>query len=242
MQTRSIRRSTRRSAAPTPSARPTSIRSRLRLLHPRHQWATLRIQDRGVIAYVTNGGWLDSNTADGMRKSLAEEFSSIYVLNLRGNQRTAGEQSRKEGGKVFGGGSRATVAMTLLVRDPGEVWTGHDPLHRYRRLPDGRAEASQDRCREHVWDSNPSLILRQTNMATGLISEGRTSLIHADRRKRRSANISSWTPWGSLTNRDAWAMNFSQPPWQNVTDAVCATRESAGIGAEGGVRWEGLAS
>ena len=61
----------------------------------------------GVIAYVTNGGYIDSNTADGMRQSLAEEFSTIYVYNLRGNQRTAGEQSRREGGKVFGGGSRA---------------------------------------------------------------------------------------------------------------------------------------
>ena len=82
------------------------------------KWATLRIKDRGVIAYVTNGGWLDSNTADGMRLTLADEFTDIYVLNLRGNQRTAGEQSRKEGGKVFGGGSRATVAVTLLVKDP----------------------------------------------------------------------------------------------------------------------------
>ena len=58
------------------------------------------------------------NTADGMRKTLADEFSAIYVYNLRGNQRTAGEQSRKEGGKVFGGGSRATVAITLLVKTP----------------------------------------------------------------------------------------------------------------------------
>jgi predicted helicase len=85
------------------------------------KWATLRIKDRGVIAYVTNGGWLDSKTADGMRLSLADEFTDIYVLNLRGNQRTAGEQSRKEGGKVFGGGSRATVAVTLLVKDPGSL-------------------------------------------------------------------------------------------------------------------------
>ncbi len=81
------------------------------------KWASLRIADRGVIAFVTNGGWLDSNTADGMRLSLADEFSDIHVLNLRGNQRTAGEQSRKEGGKVFGGGSRATVAVTILVKD-----------------------------------------------------------------------------------------------------------------------------
>jgi predicted helicase len=56
-----------------------------------------------------------------MRKTLAEEFSDIYVLNLRGNQRTAGEQSRKEGGKVFGGGSRATVAITVLVKNPAKA-------------------------------------------------------------------------------------------------------------------------
>ncbi|MGD8151389.1 type ISP restriction/modification enzyme [Ornithinimicrobium sp. Y1694] len=82
------------------------------------KWASIRIGDRGVVAYVTNGGWLDSNSADGMRLTLAEEFSDIHVYNLRGNQRTAGEHSRKEGGKVFGGGSRATVTITVLVKDP----------------------------------------------------------------------------------------------------------------------------
>ena len=83
------------------------------------KWASLRIADRGIVALVTNGGWLDSNTTEGMRLTIADEFSDIYILNLRGNQRTAGEQSRKEGGKIFGGGSRATVAVTILVKDPG---------------------------------------------------------------------------------------------------------------------------
>lgn len=91
------------------------------------KWASLRLGDRGLVAYVTNGGFLDSNNADGMRKSLGEEFSAIHVLNLRGNQRTAGEQSRKEGGKVFGGGSRATVAITVLVKNPDR--TGPAQIH-----------------------------------------------------------------------------------------------------------------
>ena len=80
------------------------------------RWATDRIGDSGVIAYVSNGGWIDGNTTDGMRKNLAEEFDHIYVYNLRGNQRTAGELSRREGGKIFGAGSRNTVAITLLVK------------------------------------------------------------------------------------------------------------------------------
>ncbi|OHR34174.1 damage-inducible protein [Corynebacterium sp. HMSC074C05] len=82
------------------------------------RWATDRISDRGVVAFVSNGGWLESNTGDGVRLSMSDDFTDLYVFNLRGNQRTAGEQSRKEGGKVFGSGSRNTVAITIGVKDP----------------------------------------------------------------------------------------------------------------------------
>ena len=81
------------------------------------RWATDRVSDRGIVAFVSNGGWLESNTGDGVRLSMAEDFTDLYVFNLRGNQRTAGEQSRKEGGKVFGSGSRNTVAITIGVKD-----------------------------------------------------------------------------------------------------------------------------
>jgi predicted helicase len=80
------------------------------------KWASLRITDRGVIAYVTNGGWLDSNTADGMRKALISEFSSIHILNLKGNMRSA--DWRREGGQIFGAGSQATVAVAVFVKNP----------------------------------------------------------------------------------------------------------------------------
>jgi predicted helicase len=82
------------------------------------RWASNRIKEQGIICYVTNGSWIDSNSADGFRKSLSNEFTSAYVFNLRGNQRTQGELSRMEGGKIFGEGSRTPVAITLLVRNP----------------------------------------------------------------------------------------------------------------------------
>lgn len=53
---------------------------------------------------------------DGFRKCLEKEFTSIYIFNLRGNQRTSGELSRKEGGKIFGSGSRTPIAITLLIK------------------------------------------------------------------------------------------------------------------------------
>ncbi len=87
------------------------------------RWASDRLdpQHGGIIAFVSNGAWLDGNSADGFRKCLQREFSSIYVFNLRGNQRTSGELSRKEGGKIFGSGSRTPIAITFLVKKPGEA-------------------------------------------------------------------------------------------------------------------------
>ena len=88
------------------------------------RWASDRIQKQGLVAFVTNGSWIDGNAEAGVRACLAEEFSSIHVLNLRGNQRTQGEQSRREGGKVFGSGSRAPVAITILVKNPDDTHEG----------------------------------------------------------------------------------------------------------------------
>lgn len=102
------------------------------------RWASDRIavnEAGGVVAYVSNGGYVDSNVADGLRLSLAREFHHLYVYNLRGNQRTAGERSRMEGGKIFGHGSRATVAILLAVRCVGEVPEEGGVLH-YRDIGD----------------------------------------------------------------------------------------------------------
>ena len=82
------------------------------------RWASDRIGKQGVVALVTNGSWIEGSVDSGVRACLAEEFTSIHVVNLRGNQRTQGERSRQEGGKIFGSGSRAPVAITILVRNP----------------------------------------------------------------------------------------------------------------------------
>jgi predicted helicase len=93
------------------------------------RWASDRIKDEGIVCFVTNGGWIDGDTADGFRMSLHEEFAHLYVFNLRGNQRTSGEQSRREGGKVFDSGSRTAVAITLLVKRKGHVGKGTINYH-----------------------------------------------------------------------------------------------------------------
>jgi predicted helicase len=81
------------------------------------RWASDRLdKSGGIIAFVSNGSWLDNNGLDGFRKRIEKEFDKIYIFNLRGNQRTSGELSRKEGGKIFGSGSRTPIAITILVK------------------------------------------------------------------------------------------------------------------------------
>ncbi|WP_187838951.1 DEAD/DEAH box helicase [Helicobacter pylori] len=66
---------------------------------------------------LENGSFIDSKSADGFRKCVAKEFSHLYVLNLRGNARTSGENRKKEGDGIFDSGSRATVAIVFFVKD-----------------------------------------------------------------------------------------------------------------------------
>ncbi len=84
------------------------------------RWASDRIpkDEGGIVAFISNGAWLDGTAQDGFRRCLEEEFSTIYVLNLRGNARTSGELRRKEKDNVFGEGTRTPIAITFLVKKP----------------------------------------------------------------------------------------------------------------------------
>ena len=86
------------------------------------RWASDRLDKTGgIVGLVSNGSWLDGNAMDGFRHCLEQEFSSIYVFNLRGNARTSGEQRRKEKGNVFGEGTRTPVSITILVKNPANT-------------------------------------------------------------------------------------------------------------------------
>jgi predicted helicase len=93
------------------------------------RWASDRIGDAGVVAYVSNAGWLDGNTTNGLRQCLLAEFANIHVFHLRGNARTSGERRRKEKDNVFGQGTRTPVAITLLVKNPKVAEQGQIRFH-----------------------------------------------------------------------------------------------------------------
>lgn len=179
------------------------------------RWATDRIGDNGVVAFVSNGGWIDGNTADGMRLSLADDYSDIYVYNLRGNQRTAGELSRKEGGKVFGGGSRNTVAIFVGVKDPAHA--GSSEIQ-YRDIGDYLSREEK-------------LRIIAESAVESLEWESVTPNSHGDWVSQRSDEFLSWPAIGDKakgervfatysaglkTNRDSWCYNFSRHAVESI--------------------------
>ena len=177
------------------------------------RWASDKIKERGVIAFVTNAGWLDSAAASGVRRSLVEEFSSIHVYHLKGNQRTSGEQSRKEGGKVFGAGSRAPIAITILVKNPeaeeqGQIYfaTVEDYLTREHKLQQLRAIGSV---------LNPQVPLtRITPDAHGdWLNQRRddfSNFITVEGKKQDGLAVFANYSCGMQTNRDVWTYNASK--------------------------------
>ena len=82
------------------------------------RWASDRIGESGVIAFVTNASFLRSEVGAGIRASLVEEFNEIWCFDLRGNALTKGEIRKREGGNVFGLGSKSPIAITILVKNP----------------------------------------------------------------------------------------------------------------------------
>jgi predicted helicase len=169
----------------------------------------------GIIAFVSNAGWLEAKAMDGMRKCLAEEFSKIYVFNLRGNCRTSGEIRQKEAGNVFGQGCRASIGITILVKNPnhkGPAEIFHhdigDYLNREQKL-NIVAEKHDLYNPDLVWEKiepNPAgdWLNQRSDSFMNLITLG-------DKKDKENINTFFKNIYsnGLNTSRDPWCYNYS---------------------------------
>lgn len=170
------------------------------------RWASDRLKNQGVIGFVTNGNYLNTNSADGLRAGLYEEYNHLYIFNLRGDQRTLGEQSRREGGKIFGSGSRTPVAISILVKDGSDSHKLHyhdigDYLSQKEKLAiiSGFGDVSQLDWQEIIPDENNDwLNQRDPNYQKYASLAG------------ESTSVFNNNSMGILTSRDAWVYGYSK--------------------------------
>ncbi|NTJ93345.1 DEAD/DEAH box helicase [Enterococcus faecium] len=173
------------------------------------RWASDRISEKGVIGFVSGAGFIDGNTADGLRKSLYKEFNHLYIFNLRGDQRTQGETSRKEGGKIFGSGSRTPIAISILVKDGSDNHEIHyhdigDYLSREEKLSILRDSKS-------IQGIDWKRILPDQN--NDWINQRNEKYLAYPSVTDDSNSIFFTRTTGYATARDVWVISFS---WDNV--------------------------
>ena len=176
------------------------------------RWASDRIGGRGIVCFVSNGSYVDTGSFDGFRKSLGEEFTSVYCLNLRGNQRTSGETSRREGGKIFGQGSRTPVAITLLVKNPDRL---APRVIRYHEVDDYLTREQKLSVIEN-FGSIESVDWRviEPDVSGDWINQRDATFASfvplGDKKDPSSRPVFGMYSAGVVTGRDAWMYNFSR--------------------------------
>jgi predicted helicase len=182
------------------------------------RWSTDRIIDNngGIIAFVSNAGWLDGNSTDGMRKCLASEFSSIYVLNLRGNALITGESRRKEKDNVFGRGTRTPISISFLIKNPN--YKGQASIY-YSDIGDYlfRKEKLKKVYNYHdIYSSAITwkpIIPNESGDWLNQRNESFSSFISLGDKKEKNISNTIFKPFYSLgltTGRDSWCYNFSK--------------------------------
>ncbi len=168
------------------------------------------LKDRGVLGFVVNGGFIDSKSGDGFRKCVAKEFAHLYVLNLRGNARTSGETFKKEGGKIFDSGSRATIAIIFFVKDAS---VKDSAIHYYDIGDYLKREEKLNRLANFTdLDAIPFETITPNNKGDWINQRDDEfeKLIPLKRdKKRQNPSVFDINSNGVVSGRDPWVYNFS---------------------------------
>lgn len=180
------------------------------------------LKDKGVLGFVVNGSFIDSKSGDGFRKCVAQEFSHLYVLNLRGNARTSGETRNKEGGNIFDSGSRATIAVIFFVKDAS---VKNNTIHYYDIGDYLKREEKLNRL-AHFLDLDAIPFETITPNAKGdwinQREDGFEKLIPLKRDKKlQNPSVFDINSGGVVSGRDPWVYSFSKNALtQNVQKCI----------------------
>ncbi|GAA9558899.1 hypothetical protein UBN61_12690 [Helicobacter pylori] len=168
------------------------------------------LKDKGVLGFVVNGGFIDSKSADGFRKCIAQDFSHLYVLNLRGNARTSGENRKKEGDGIFDSGSRVTIAIIFFVKDTS---VKNSAIHYYDIGDYLKREEKLNRLANFTdLDAIPFETIIPNNKGDWINQrgDGFEKLIPLKRdKKRQNPSVFDINSLGVASGRDPWVYNFS---------------------------------
>lgn len=165
------------------------------------------LKDKGVVGFVVNGSFIDSKSADGFRKCVAQEFSHLYALNLRGDLNGKISKIKEgEGENIFG--VRVGVAIIFFVKDksvPNNTifyYEVEDYLKREAKLNllAGFENLESVPFKEITPNDKGDWINQREDAFDKLIPL---------KRDKKNDSIFDLNSNGVATNRDPWVYNFS---------------------------------
>ena len=175
------------------------------------RWATDRIGNEGIVAYVCNNSFIDDIVFDGLRKHLARDFDALYVLNLGGNVRKNPKLSGTTH-NVFG--IQVGVSINLFVRGnkngtkPARIYYHAVPVD-WRRGEKTAYLDSSGTCAGVEWEQlQPDT--KATWLASGLREDFEKFIPMGDRAESPGNTIFGTFGRGLETTRDAWVYNFDR--------------------------------
>ena len=188
------------------------------------RWSSDRLdnQNGGIVAFITNNGWLESNGMDGFRQCLEQEFSSIHIFNLRGAIRgKSKDAAQKEGQNVFD--IMTGVAITILVKKPNKNPDEKATIY-YHDIGDYLKRTDKLEILKHFKGVNNSKIdwkvlkPNEHNDWLNQRSDLFSSFIQIEANKKYAPNEKSYFNAYSLgvaSGRDAWVYNYSKKDLEN---------------------------
>lgn len=182
------------------------------------RWSANRIEGNGLIGFITNSSFIDGNAMDGMRKSLLEEFSDVYIIDLKGQiRRRSREQAKIEGGNIFD--IMTGVAITILVKDDKK--TGRGSLH-YLSIGDSLSKNEKlsklvqwERI-SNIMDDMKTIIPNDKGDWINQRNSNFDELIEIGNKRSDKALFIDYTG-GITTGRDAWSWGFNKKSVINNT-------------------------
>ncbi len=180
------------------------------------RWASDRVDENGVVAFVSNSSFIDSRTFDGFRKVVAKEFNEIWIVDLKGNARTSGERRRQEGGNIFDDQIRVGVGVYFCIKKKGTKGCRifYEAVRDYAKSDEKREFLTSTRLPDRKFeeirpDKNHNWINLTQNDFESLIPIA-SKETKAAKKPSQERTIFGLYSQGVKTNRDEWVWDFNR--------------------------------
>ncbi len=182
------------------------------------RWATDRLDDNGIICFITNNGYIDSSSFDGFRKCIREDFAYIYCVDLKGNIR---KFNKDEGENIFGNESMTGIAILLLIKDKSKK---EPATINYSTVPNNlKTKEKLEYITKHSIDALnwQEITPDKNNDWLNKRNDDFEKFIPIGDKKTGDKAIFSIYSRGITTGRDSWLYNFSKNNLgNNITNTI----------------------